>query len=77
MQNMYLDEYKEFLKSYKTISSKKAALTRRLKKVNAHLSDLQSAFYGCGWLHGYQVTSLQISDVQDEQIAILSLRKSL
>jgi len=46
--NYYTDE----LNRFKTVSSKKAFLTRSKKEVQEYIDDLNWALDGRGWLHG-------------------------
>ncbi len=70
------DFYKEELAKKKTISSKKAFLTKSQKAVSEHLKDLNDHKAG-GWLFGERVTHFRIFKVKTELKVIENLKKAL
>lgn len=76
------DFYREELEKKKTISSKKAFLTKEHKLVKEHLQDLldHKKPYGnnkFGYLHGEPVTALRISRTRTELKVIENLQQEL
>lgn len=68
--------YREELSNKKTISSKKAFLTRNEKQVQIHLNDLLEHKKG-GWLLGEPITPIRILRVKTELKVIQNLKASL
>ena len=54
-RNRAYDYYTDELKRFKTVSSKKAFLTRSKKAVQEYIDDLNWALDGRGWLRGERV----------------------
>lgn len=71
-----LDFYEEELQAKKTISSKKAFLTKQNKAVDEHLKDLIE-HKKSGWLYGERVTEIRISRVKTELKVIENLQTKL
>lgn len=81
--NLY-DYYKEELGTKKTLSSKKAFLTKSEKALKVHLSDLEEGKkrgpHGSmkyAYLHGEPITPIRISKVKTEIKVIQNLKKSI
>lgn len=81
--NLY-DYYKEELVTKKTLSSKKAFLTKSEKTLKVHLSDLEEGkkrgpdgSMKYAYLHGEPITHIRISKVKTEIKVIQNLKKSI
>ena len=71
--NYYTDE----LNRFKTVSSKKAFLTRSKKEVQEYIDDLNWALDGRGWLHGERVYQDHVWNQEDELRLIEKLYNKL
>jgi len=71
--NYYTDE----LNRFKTVSSKKAFLTRSKKEVQDYIDDLNWALDGRGWLHGERVYQDHVWNQEDELRLIEKLYNKL
>ncbi len=69
--------YTDELKRFKTVSSKKAFLTRNKKQVQEYIKDLKWALDGRGWLYGERVHMGLVWEQEDELILIEKLYNKL
>jgi len=73
----YKDFYQEEIAKYKTTSSKKSFLTRNIKQVEQHISDVTWALHENRWLLGERVTEDDLINLEQELEYISNLYNSL
>ncbi len=72
-----INYYKDELKRFKNVSSKKAFLTRSKKEVQEYIKDLNWALDGRGWLYGERVHQGLVWEQEDELTLIEKLYNNL
>ena len=77
MKQETINYYTEELNRFKTVSSKKAFLTRSKKEVQEYINDLNRALDGRGWLLGERVHQGQVWEQEDELKLIEKLYNNL
>ena len=65
------------LDSYKTVSSKKAMLTRSRKQCEEHHDDVVRAYNGQRWLHGERISIADVREIASEIRVIRELYSNL
>ncbi len=77
MRQETINYYTNELKRFKTVSSKKAFLTRSKKEVQEYIKDLNWALDGRGWLYGERVHQGLVWVQEDELILIEKMYNKL